>query len=271
MDMAASLLVAVIGLVYPIVTRNMLNDLIPNKNYRMVVIFGMTLLGLYIAKMLLNYFIQYQGHMMGVRMQAQMRSDMFGHLEKLPYSFYDNHETGKIMSRMTNDLFDVSELAHHGPENIIISVISIVASFIYLATINIWLTLIIFACVPFLVIISYRLRNKMRKAFKDTRLALADINASLESSISGIRVTKAFTNADQEQKKFEEGNTRFQEARKDSYSAMGKFHSGNTFVTDIFNVIVLIAGGIFLCTYWFRTHTLLRIAGYVQRRILSPS
>lgn len=246
LDMGASLLVSMIGIVYPIVTRTMLNDLIPNRNYRMVVIFGMTLLGLYIAKMLLNYFIQYQGHMMGVRMQAQMRSDMFSHLEKLPYSFYDNHETGKIMSRMTNDLFDVSELAHHGPENIIISVISIVASFIYLSTINIWLTLIIFACVPFLVIISYRLRNKMRKAFKDTRLALADINASLESSISGIRVTKAFTNADKEQEKFEEGNKRFQEARKDSYSAMGKFHSGNTFVTDIFNVVVLIAGGFFL-------------------------
>ena len=246
MDMGASLLVSMIGIVYPIVTRTMLNDLIPNRNYRMVVIFGMTLLGLYIAKMLLNYFIQYQGHMMGVRMQAQMRSDMFSHLEKLPYSFYDNHETGKIMSRMTNDLFDVSELAHHGPENLIISVISIVASFIYLSTINIWLTLIIFACVPFLVIISYNLRNKMRKAFKETRLALADINASLESSISGIRVTKAFTNADKEQEKFEEGNQRFQEARKDSYSAMGKFHSGNTFVTDIFNVVVLIAGGFFL-------------------------
>ena len=246
MDMGASLLVSMIGIVYPIVTRTMLNDLIPNRNYRMVVIFGMTLLGLYIAKMLLNYFIQYQGHMMGVRMQAQMRSDMFSHLEKLPYSFYDNHETGKIMSRMTNDLFDVSELAHHGPENIIISVISIVASFIYLSTINIWLTLIIFACVPFLVIISYNLRNKMRKAFKETRLALTDINASLESSISGIRVTKAFTNADKEQEKFEEGNQRFQEARKDSYSAMGKFHSGNTFVTDIFNVVVLIAGGFFL-------------------------
>lgn len=246
MDMGASLLVSMIGIVYPIVTRTMLNDLIPNRNYRMVVIFGVTLLALYIAKMMLNFFIQYQGHMMGVRMQAQMRSDMFSHLERLPYSFYDNHETGKIMSRMTNDLFDVSELAHHGPENIIISVISIVASFIYLSTINIWLTLIVFACVPFLVVISYRLRNRMRTAFRETRVALADINASLESSVSGIRVTKAFTNSDKEQEKFEEGNTRFQDARKDSYNAMAKFHSGNTFVTDIFNVVVLIAGGFFL-------------------------
>ncbi len=246
MDMGASLLVAVIGIVYPIITRTMLNTLIPERNYRMIVILGITLLLLYLCKMLLNYFIQYQGHMMGVFMQARMRSDMFEHLEQLPYSFYDNHETGKIMSRMTNDLFDVVELAHHGPENIIISVLSMVISFIYLSTINIWLTLIVFACVPFLVIISYSLRRKMRKAFRDTREAMAEINTSLENSISGIRVTKAFTNADKEQEKFELGNEKFKKARKNSYSAMGRFHSGNTFVTDIFNVVVLIAGGLFL-------------------------
>ena len=246
MDMGASVLVSLIGVVYPIITRTMLNTLIPERNYRMIVILGVTLLALYFAKMMLNYFIQYKGHMMGVYMQAQMRSDMFDHLEKLPYSFYDHHETGKIMSRMTNDLFDVSELAHHGPENIIISVLSIVISFTYLMSINVWLTLIIFACVPFLVVISWSLRKKMRKAFRDTRSAMADINASLENSISGIRVTKAFTNADKEREKFEEGNRKFKIARKDSYSAMGRFHSGNTFVTDVFNVVVLIAGGFFL-------------------------
>ena len=246
MDMGASVTVALIGIVYPIITRTMLNTLIPDRNYRMIVILGLTLLALYFAKMLLNYFIQFQGHMMGVHMQAQMRSDMFDHLEKLPYSFYDHHETGKIMSRMTNDLFDVSELAHHGPENLIISILSIVISFAYLMSINVWLTLIVFACVPFLVVISYSLRRKMRKAFRDTRSAMAEINASLENSISGIRVTKAFTNADKEKDKFEEGNRKFKVARRDSYSAMGRFHSGNTFVTDIFNVVVLIAGGLFL-------------------------
>ena len=244
--MTASLLVALIGVVYPMITRTMLNTLIPDRNYRMIVVYGLTLLVLYILKMMLNYFIQFQGHMMGVYMQARMRSDMFEHLETLPYRCYDTHETGKIMSRMTNDLFDVVELAHHGPENIIISVISILVAFIYLGTINIWLTLIIFACVPFLMVISLTLRRKMRKAFRDTRAATADINAALESSISGIRVTKAFTNAEKEQEKFEEGNRRFQEARRNSYSAMGRFHSGNTFVTDIFNVVVLIAGGFFL-------------------------
>ena len=246
MDMTAALLVSVIGVVYPMITRTMLNTLIPDRNYRMIVIFGLTLLGLYFVKMLLNYFIQYEGHMMGVYMQAQMRTDMFAHLETLPYSFYDTHETGKIMSRMTNDLFEVSELAHHGPENIIISVLSIVISFVYLSTIDIRLTLIIFACVPFLIVISYSLRQKMRKAFRDTRSAVAEINASMESSISGIRVTKAFTNAEKEKEKFEIGNGKFQKARQAAYSAMGRFHSGNTFVTDVFNVVVLIAGGLFL-------------------------
>lgn len=246
MDMGASVAVALIGVVYPIITRTMLNTLIPDRNYRMILILGVTLLALYLAKMLLNYFIQYQGHMMGVYMQARMRSDMFDHLEQLPYSFYDHHETGKIMSRMTNDLFDVSELAHHGPENLIISILSILISFAYLMSIHVGLTLIVFACVPFLVVISYSLRRKMRKAFRDTRIAMAEINASLENSISGIRVTKAFTNADKEKEKFEEGNGKFKTARKDSYSAMGRFHSGNTFVTDVFNVVVLIAGGLFL-------------------------
>ena len=222
LDMTAAMLVSLIGVIYPMITRSMLNILIPERNYRMIVIYGITLLLLYFLKMGLNYFIQFQGHMMGVYMQAQMRRDMFAHLEALPYSFYDTHETGKIMSRMT------------------------VIAFVYLCTINIPLTLIIFACVPFLLVISYSLRKKMRKAFRDTRTAMAKINASMESSISGIRVTKAFTNAEKEKEKFEQGNGEFREARRASYDAMGRFHSGNTFVTDIFNVVVLIAGGFFL-------------------------
>ncbi len=246
LDMLASLSISLIGIVYPMITREMLNVLIPEKKYELIVIFGVTLLVLYFVKMLLNFFIQYYGHVMGVRMQAQMRSDMFNHLEKLPYSFYDNNETGKIMSRMTNDLMDISELAHHGPENILISSISVIASFVYLSTINIWLTLIIFACVPFLLFISFSLRTKMRNAFKKSRTSVAQINASLESSISGIRVTKAFNNSDKEREKFEAGNEQFCEARKEAYNAMGRFHSSTTFITDVFNVVVLIAGGLFL-------------------------
>ena len=246
LDMLASLLVALVGIVYPIITREMLNELIPNKEYRMIVFAGLGLLVLYVVRMLLNFFIQYYGHVMGVRMQAEMRSDMFRHLEKLPYSFYDNHETGKIMSRMTSDLMDISELAHHGPENLLISSISVIISFVYLCTINIWLTLIIFACVPLLLIIAMFLRKRMRDAFMESRVSTAQINASLESSISGIRVTKAFTNADKEEEKFQEGNGMFVSARRKAYKAMGQFHSMTSFITDIFNVIILIAGGFFL-------------------------
>lgn len=246
LDMAASFFVALIGIMYPIVTRNMLNDFIPNQKYRLIVGAGLTLLALYVIRMLLQFFIQYQGHMMGVKMQAQMRREMFEHLEKLPYSFYDNHETGKIMSRMTNDLMDISELAHHGPENILISSIAIIVSFVYLWSIDYILTLIIFVCIPFMFIIVMLLRKKMRKAFMDSRISIAKINSALESSISGIRVTKAFTNSKKEEEKFEEGNMDFVEARRDAYKAMGQFHSSTTFVTDVFNVIVLIAGGLFL-------------------------
>ena len=151
LDMLAALAVAMIGIVYPIITRKMLNELIPDRNYRMIVFFGLMLLGLYLIRMLLNYFIQCYGHVMGVRMQAEMRRDMFRHLQKLPFEFYDGHETGKIMTRMTSDLFEVSELAHHGPENLLISSVMIVLSFVYLCGIDPILTLIIFACVPILV------------------------------------------------------------------------------------------------------------------------
>lgn len=246
LDMLASFSVAMLGLVYPMITRVMLNQFIPQQQYDMIIIFGTALLALYFVKMLLNYFIQYQGHMIGVKMQAQMRSDMFNHLQTLPYKFYDDNETGKIMSRMTSDLNDISELAHHGPENVLISGISIIAAFIYLMTINVYLTLIIFICVPFLLIISFSVRKKMRDAFMESRKSLAQINASLESSISGIRVTKAFTNSDSEREKFEKGNKWFVDSRRKAFKAMGVFHSTSTLVTEVFNVVVLIAGGLFL-------------------------
>ncbi len=246
LDMLASLFVALAALLYPIITRTMLNDLIPNQKYRMIVIAGLALLTLYFVRMLLMFFVQYGGHMMGVRMQSDMRRDLFCHLERLPFSFYDKHETGKIMSRMTSDLFDIVELAHHGPENVLISGVSIILSFAYLSTINIWLTLIVFACVPLLVTVSLVTRGKMRKAFQERRVSTAVINASVESSIAGIRVTKAFTNEGLEAEKFEVGNSQFREASRDAYRSMGIFHSSSTFITDIFNVVVLIAGGLFL-------------------------
>ena len=246
LDMAASFFISLIGMVYPIISRTMLNDLIPNRNLRMVVCFGVALLVLYIIRMLLRYFVQYQGHMIGVQMQADMRRDMFRHLEKLPYSFYDEHETGRIMSRMTNDLMDLSELAHHGPENLLISGLMVIGSFVYLCTIDWVLTLVIFACVPLLVVVTLKLRKPMNKAFMESRVSIAQINASLESSISGIRVTKAFTNSEKELEKFEDGNKRFVLARKDAYKCMALFGSSTNFITDVFNVVVLLAGGLSL-------------------------
>ncbi len=246
LDMLASFFVALIGLIYPIVTRSMLNDYIPNEKLDLIVYAGLILFVLYFIRMLLRYFVQYYGHMVGVYMQADMRRDMFRKLERLPFKFFDDHETGKIMSRMTNDLMEVSELAHHGPENIFMSGMMVIGSFIYLMTINVYLTLIIFACVPLLVIVSLILRKRMRIAFLQTRKSIATINASLESSISGIRVTKAFNNALKEEEKFEVGNKEYVASRSKAYKAMGQFYSSTSFVTDIFNVIVLISGGLFL-------------------------
>ena len=246
LDMLAALFISLIGIVYPIVTNKMLNDYIPNKMYRTIVFAGALVLLLYFIRMMLRYFVAYYGHMIGVRMQSAMRLDLFRHLQKLPYSFYDNNETGKIMTRITSDLFEVCELAHHGPENLLISSIMIILSFAYLCSIDWILTLIIFACVPILVIVTMKCRKAMRSAFDDRRKSNAIINASVESSITGIRVTKAYTNADIESDKFKRGDECFVDASRRAYKAMARFHSSTSFVTDIFNVFILIAGGLFL-------------------------
>ncbi|MBE5774115.1 MAG: ABC transporter ATP-binding protein [Clostridiales bacterium] len=246
LDLLASLFISIIGMVYPIVTNKMLNNYIPNKMYRAIVIAGSLVMVLYVIRMLLRYFVQYYGHIIGVRMQSQMRLDLFGHLQKLPYSFYDNHETGRIMTRITSDLFEVCELAHHGPENLLISSVMIVLSFAYLVTIDWILTLIIFACVPILAVVTVHCRKAMKSAFDDRRKSNATINAAVESSITGIRVTKAYTNAGKEVEKFKVGNSAFVDASKRAYHAMAVFHSSTSFVTDVFNVFILIAGGLFL-------------------------
>ena len=246
MDMAASFLVAVIGMVYPIVTRYMLNDWIPEQKINLIIIGGSLLLIAYLMRLGLRYFIQYYGHLMGVRMQAEMRSDMFNKLQRLPYSYFDKEETGNIMSRITNDLFEISELAHHGPENIFIAGFTLICSFVYLLTINWILALILFVSVPLCFLVSVRFRLKMKEGSKKSKVAMANINAKTESSISGIRVTKAFTNSEKEKEKFEESNLEFIEARKVFFKSMGAFFSVSQFITDLFNVLILILGGIFL-------------------------
>lgn len=245
-DMLASLLISLSAMVYPIITRNMLNDFIPNSKYNLIIKFGIILLVIYIIRALLKYFVQFYGHVMGVRIQSDMRKELFGKIQRLPYSYFDNHETGAIMSNLTNDIFEISELAHHGPENVIMCTLMIILSFIYLATINLNLTLIIFASVPFLFFISMKLRKKMREASRISKQAMSGINAGISSSISGIRVTKAFNNSELEMKKFDGYNKKFIEARKLHFKSFATFNSSTSFITDLFNVICLISGGIFL-------------------------
>ena len=245
-DLSASLLISLIGMVYPVITRKMLNEYIPGRMYTTIVIAGASVLALYVVRMFLRYFVQYYGHIIGVRMQAQMRTDLFRHLQRLPYSFYDNNETGRIMTRITSDLFEVCELAHHGPENLLISSVMIILSFSYLMSIDWILTLIIFACVPVLTVVTIHFRREMRRAFDDRRKSNATINAAVESSVTGIRVTKAYTNAETEMEKFERGNDEFVGASRRAYRAMAKFFSSTSFITDVFNVFILVAGGLFL-------------------------
>ncbi|MBR2672521.1 MAG: ABC transporter ATP-binding protein, partial [Oscillospiraceae bacterium] len=246
LDMIAALFISVIGMAYPILTNRMLNIYVQNRMYKAIIISGVAMLALYTVRMMLRYFVQFYGHMIGVKMQSQMRQDLFTHLEKLPFSFFDENETGRIMTRITSDLFEVCELAHHGPENILISSAMILLSFGYLMSIDPLLTLIIFACVPILVAVTMHFRKEMRAAFDERRRSTATINAAVESSVTGIRVTKAYTNSEMEIGKFRKGDLQFVNASKNAYHAMARFFSSTSFITDVFNVIILIAGGLFL-------------------------
>lgn len=244
-DMICAFIVAVADLFYPMIAKNMINDYVPNKHLRLLIVWGLVLLGIYLLKAALNWFIQYYGHIVGVRMQADMRRDVFKRLQKLPFSFFDEHKTGSLMSRVVNDLMDISELAHHGPEDLFLSLITIVGAFILLCTINIPLTIIIFAFIPIMVIFSVYIRREMNAAFLRTRQEMAEINANLENSIAGIRVSRSYVSGPHEERKFKIFNDRFQEARGQSYRVMAKFFSTTGFFTDFMYLIVLVAGGLF--------------------------
>lgn len=244
-DMFCAFIVAICDLFYPMIAKNMMNDYVPNRNLRLLIVWGVVLLLIYLLKAGLNWFIQYYGHVVGVRMQADMRRDVFKRLQKLPFSFFDEHKTGSIMSRVVNDLMDITELAHHGPEDLFISTISLVGCFIILCTINIPLTLIIFVFIPLMVWFSVYIRKEMNAAFLRTRQEMAEINANLENSISGIRVSRSYVSGSHEAEKFRGYNDRFQKARGESYRVMAKFFSTTGFFTDFMYLVVLIAGGLF--------------------------
>lgn len=246
LDLLAAFLIAVTGIGYPFITRIMLNTWIPEGNMNLIIIGGASLVGIYLIRMGLRYFVQYYGHVMGVRMQGEMRTDLFNKLQKLPYSYFDNHETGVIMSTMTNDLFEISELAHHGPENLFIASFTAIGAFTYLMFIDWLLGLILLAAIPILFFLTWFFRRKFRSAMRRSKKAIASINARLESSISGVRVTKAFTNEEIEQERFEIANQEYIAARREVFSHMGKYFAVSQFVTDFFNVLILVVGGIFL-------------------------
>lgn len=245
LDLLAAFLVAACDLFYPMITRNIINDVIPNRQIRLLFIFAIVLTLIFLIKAGLNYFMQYWGHVVGVRMQADMRRDLFEKLQDMPNKYFDNNKTGVIMSRIVNDLLDISELAHHGPEDLFISIVMLLGSFIILCTINIPLTIITFAILPFLLFYTINKRNKMKKAFKETRVKTGEVNATIENSISGVRVTKSFGNKIYEMKKFDKSNNIFKKAREHAYKAMAEYFSGMFFLVDMLELIVLIAAGYF--------------------------
>lgn len=245
LDLLAASLAAAIDLVYPMMTREIVDNATNHGELRVIGVFAVTLIILFLIKAGCGYFMQYQGHVVGVRMQGDMRRKVFNHLQKLPNTYFDNTKTGDIMSRIINDLQDISELAHHGPEDLFISIVMLIGSFIVLSSINLTLTLIIFAFIPIIVIFTMYQRKRMNKAFLKTRVETGKVNAGLENSISGIRVSKAFVTHDYEEEKFEEGNKSFMNAREGAYKIMAQYFSGANFSLDILNYVVLIAGGIY--------------------------
>lgn len=245
-DMAAAFLLSVCTMIYPLITRQMLIDFIPNREVKLLVIWAAVLLGIYLVKYFLNYFVTYYGHVMGVDMQATMRRDVFSHLETLPLSYFDDNKTGTIMSRIINDLMDVSELAHHGPEDLFLSIVMLVGSFIVMGSIYMPLTLIIYSLLPFMVFFALKKQKKMKDAFAASKKEVGEVNATLENSISGIRVSKAYTNSQREKELFERGNSRFVGARSLAYKAMAEFYSGMNLGMDVLRVAMYVAGGLFV-------------------------
>ncbi|MFR8087937.1 MAG: ABC transporter ATP-binding protein [Lachnospirales bacterium] len=252
-DMFCAFIVALCDLFYPMIAKDIINDYVPNQNLRMLLIWAAVLLGIYILKAGLNYFIQYWGHVVGVRIQGDMRRDMFRHLQRLPFSYFDETKTGTIMSRMINDLMDISELAHHGPEDLFLSIVMLIGSFIMLSGINLWLTCIIFVFIPLIVIFAVILRKELQDTSRKAREEIAEVNANVETAIAGIRVSKAYTTEQYENEKFDVANERYKRARGKSYKVMGKFFSGMGLLQDLLYLVVLVAGGLFFFYGWIDT------------------
>ena len=246
-DMFFAMLSALIALTIPLVVRYVTSTVIymeTDKAWNMILLITVSMTILVLIQAYCNYYIANYGHVMGARMEYDMRRDIFAHYQKLSFSFYDNQKVGQLMSRITSDLFDITELLHHGPENIVISVIKIAGAFIILFNISGYLTLAAFILVPLMLIYAYFFNKRMKAAFRQNRIKIADINAQIEDNLSGIRVVKSFANERAEREKFKNGNDRFLEAKKNSYKYMGGYQAGLTAFTTMINVCVIVAGGI---------------------------
>ena len=252
MDMFCALTLSMIDLIFPLIVRYLLNDIYVNKSSSEIIYFvgliGLGLLIMYLIRYFCQYYISSWGHIMGAKMEADMREDIFLHLQKQSFSYYDNTNTGQLMSRIVNDLFDISELAHHGPEDLFISLLKIVGSFIILMNINVKITSVLFFITLVMIYFSYFYNKKMKYIFKKNRVKIASVNSQIQDSLSGIRVVKSFSNEDLEVEKFEKGNNEYLNTKEKGYFIMGRFFSGNGFFQGMLYLSVILVGGILIGT-----------------------
>ncbi len=240
-----AILGAGVTLAIPLIVRYITSNVIilPGEEaLRTILKLGAVMVAMVALECFCNFYIAYYGHIMGASIERDMRNEIFGHYQKLSFSFYDNQKVGQLLSRITSDLFDISELLHHGPEDVVISLIKFVGSFIILCSINSVLTLVTFAFVPLIFVYAFVLNRKMKRAFKQNRARIADINSQIEDSLSGIRAVKSFSNESVEMKKFHSGNDRFVESKRTSYWYMGLYHSGLGAMTTLVTIVVLVVG-----------------------------
>lgn len=249
LDMFCATVLSGIDIFFPVLIQYLMDEVYgkrPGNMLQIILLSSAGLLLLYIIRYFCQYYITSWGHIMGARMEADMRRDLFSHLQKMSFSFYDDSNTGKLMSRITNDLFDISELAHHGPEDVFISLLKIVGSVAIMMTIDVRVTLILLALTIFIAVFTAFYNLKMRAVFAKNREKVAQINARIQDSLAGIRVVKSFSNEAMELGKFDEDNAQFVQTKEDSYTIMGRFYAGNSFLQGILYISVLVAGGIFV-------------------------
>ena len=248
-DMFFALVASATTLVIPMLVRFITSNVITRpaeEALHTICILGLVMVGLVAVECYCKFFITNYGHVMGAKIEYDMRAEIFAHYQKLSFSFYDEQKVGQLMSRITSDLFDITELLHHGPENLVISLIKIIGAFIILINISPWLALAAFILIPVMFVYAFYFNRKMKRAFKRNRVQIAEINAQIEDNLSGIRVVKSFANEEIEREKFKEGNDGFLDAKKDSYLYMGGYHAGLGAFTTLIQIIVLVTGAILI-------------------------